>query len=71
MVQPTPKANRMSKSPPTLTVADIHSVYSGKKVGSVVEHATQFKSTKQFVRDPAHTGHAPVNPRDLKGSRHR
>jgi len=67
----TLQATRMSKSPPTLTTADIHSVYSGKKVESVVDASTSFKSTKQFVRDPAHPGHAPVNPRDLKGARHR
>lgn len=61
----------MSKSPPVLTVAAIHSVYSSKKIGSVVEHATKFQSTKRFARDPEHTGQAPVNPKDPKGTRHR
>ncbi|MBD8873839.1 hypothetical protein [Rhodanobacter sp. DHB23] len=61
----------MSKAPATLTAADIHAVYSSKKIDSVVEHATSFQSTKRFVRDPAHTGQAPLNPKDLKGARHR
>lgn len=61
----------MSKSPPALTVAAIHSVYSGKKIDSAAEHATRFQSTKRFARDPAHTGQAPLNPRDTKGTRHR
>lgn len=67
----TLQADRMSQSPPTLTVADIHSVYSGKKVESVVEHATRFQSTKRFARDAAHTGQAPSNPRDKKGAHRR
>jgi|GEM_PF-2324593 hypothetical protein len=58
----------MSKTPEILTAADIHAVYSSKKVDSVAEHATQFHSTKRFARDPAHTGQAPLNPRNPKGS---
>lgn len=61
----------MSKTPEILTVADIHAVYSSKKVDSVAEHATQFHSTKRFARDTAHTGQAPLNPRDKKGAHRR
>ncbi len=61
----------MSKSPPILTAAAIHSVYSSKKIDSVVENATTFQSTQRFIRDPAHTGHAPLNPKGQKGDRRR
>jgi hypothetical protein len=59
----------MSKAPETLTAADIHAVYSSKKVDSVAEHATRFHSTKRFARDPGHSGQAPLNPRDQKGKK--
>jgi len=61
----------MSNVPETLTAAEIHAVYSSKKVDSVAEHATQFHTTKRFARDPAHTGQAPLNLKGQKGARHR
>lgn len=50
------------KSKP-LSVATIHSVYSGAKVTSVVEQAKDFKSTNSFARDAAHSGQAPEKPK--------
>ncbi|MBD8899014.1 hypothetical protein [Rhodanobacter sp. DHG33] len=61
----------MSKAPQAMTIADIHAVYSSKKVNAVTEDAGQFHSTKRFARDPAHTGQAPQNPKDKKRSPHR
>lgn len=61
----------MSKTPEFLTAADIHSVYAGKKVDSVVEHATQFQSTKRFARDSSHSGQAPERPQIRSGARRR
>ncbi len=61
----------MSKSPPILTAAAIHSVYSSKKIDSVVEHAMVFQSTQRFIRDPTHSGQAPLNPKGHKGDRRR
>jgi hypothetical protein len=61
----------MSKLPPTLTVADIHSVYSGKKIDSVVEHAKHFQSTKRFARDASHSGQAPERPQVRNGAHRR
>jgi hypothetical protein len=45
-----------------LSAATIHSVYSGKKITSVVEQAKDFKSTNSFARDASHSGHAPERP---------
>jgi hypothetical protein len=46
-----------------LSAATIHSVYSGKKVTSVVEQAKDFKSTNSFARDASHSGQAPEKPK--------
>jgi hypothetical protein len=56
--RPFPGA-RMNNSPKPLSVAAIHSVYSGKKITSVVEQAKEFKSTNNFARDAQHSGQAP------------
>ncbi|HKT29437.1 hypothetical protein [Dyella sp.] len=49
----------MNNSPKPLSVAAIHSVYSGKQITSVVEQAKEFKSTNNFARDAQHSGQAP------------
>lgn len=54
---------RMNNSPKPLSVAAIHSVYSGKKITSVVEQAKEFKSTNNFARDAQHPGQAPEKTR--------
>lgn len=53
----------MKDNPQALSAATIHSVYSGKKITSVVEQAKDFKSTNNFARDAAHSGHAPEKPK--------
>ncbi|RUL75941.1 hypothetical protein [Dyella choica] len=49
----------MNDTPKPLSVATIHSVYSGAKITSVVEQAKNFKSTNSFARDASHSGQAP------------
>jgi hypothetical protein len=44
----------------------IHSVYSGKRVTSVVDERQDFHSTNQFDRDPAHSGQAPQDPKSFR-----
>lgn len=55
--------SRMNDKSKPLSVATIHSVYSGAKVTSVVEQAKDFKSTNSFARDAAHSGQAPEKPK--------
>lgn len=57
---------RMSDSSKPLSAATIHSVYSGKKITSVVEQAKHFKSTNSFARDSSHSGQAPEKPKTEK-----
>jgi hypothetical protein len=59
----------MNNKPRPLSVADIHSVFSGKKIISVVEQAKDFKSTNSFARDASHSGQAPEKPAAEKRSR--
>lgn len=54
---------RMNNPVKPLSVAAIHSVYSGKKITSVVEQAKDFKSTNNFARDAQHSGQAPEKPK--------
>ncbi|HUA81041.1 MAG TPA: hypothetical protein VL997_11760 [Dyella sp.] len=56
----------MNDKPQSLSAATIHSVYSGKKITSVVEQAKDFKSTNNFARDAAHSGQAPEKPKTEK-----
>ena len=57
----------MNDTAKPLSAAAIHSVYSGKKIASVVDQAKEFKSTNRFVRDSSHTGEAPQLPKAGKG----
>jgi hypothetical protein len=57
----------MNDTTKPLSAATIHSVYSGKKIASVVDQAKGFKSTNRFVRDPSHSGEAPQLPKVGKG----
>jgi hypothetical protein len=53
----------MNNTSKPLSAAVIHSVYSGKKITSVVEQAKDFKSTNSFARDAMHPGQAPEKPK--------
>jgi len=57
----------MNDTTKPLSAATIHSVYSGKKISSVVDQAKEFKSTNRFERDPSHSGEAPQLPKVNKG----
>jgi len=59
--------HRVNDTDKPLSAATIHSVYSGKKISSVVDPTKEFKSTNRFVRDPSHTGEAPQQPKAGKG----
>ncbi|SFS12166.1 hypothetical protein SAMN05216570_2622 [Dyella sp. OK004] len=57
----------MNQPPKPLSLASIHDVYSGathnKPERSTEEKAAPaYRTTKQFARDPAHTGTAPTRP---------
>ena len=56
----------MNDTPKTLSVAAIHSVYSGNKITSAVEQAKDFKSTNSFARDASHSGQAPAKAKEEK-----
>jgi hypothetical protein len=58
---------RMNDTPKPLSAETIHSVYTGKKISSVVDPSKDFRSTNRFARDPAHSGHAPQQPKNEKG----
>lgn len=55
--------DKMSKP---ISTEYIHSVYSGKRITSVVDARKDFHSTNQFDRDPAHSGQAPQDPKSTR-----
>jgi len=57
----------MNDAPKPLSAETIHSVYAGKTISATVDQSKDFQSTNRFARDPAHSGHAPQQPKNEKG----
>jgi hypothetical protein len=60
----------MNPFPKALSLANIHSVYSGAEVkiapdanaNKTAESRVSYKTTNQFAREPNHSGTAPSKP---------